>query len=88
MASNVIAPVTFKEIMSEDNLARSLQTQHQVNYLWALDNTIQPEQDKIPEYLALHRQVKTQFLDQAIPTVAGLIDESLHNQPYALTGTQ
>lgn len=88
MVSNVIAPVTFKEKIPEDNLARSLQTQHQVNYLWALVNTIQPEQDKTPEYLALHRQVKTQFLDQAIPTVAGLIDESLHNQPYALTGTQ
>ncbi len=53
MASNVIAPVTFKEKMSEDNLARSLQTQH-----------------------------------QAIPIAAGLIDESLHNQPYSLTGTQ
>ena len=88
IASNVMASITFVEKIPEDNLARSLQTQHQVRYLWALINTIQPEQGKTPEYLALHQKVKTQFLDKGIPIVAGLINESLHHQHYSLTGTQ
>lgn len=88
IASNIMASITFVEKIPEDNLARSLQTQHQVKYLWALVNTIQPEQGKTPEYLALHQQVKTQFLDKGIPIVAGLINESLHHQRYSLTGTQ
>lgn len=87
-ASNIMAAVTFNEKIPEDNLARSLQTQHQAHYLWALVNTIQPEQDKTPEYLALHQQVKVQFLDQGIPIVARLMNESIHNQAYSLTGTQ
>ena len=88
IASNIIASVTFAEKIPEDNLARSLQTQHQAHYLWGLINTIQPEQAKTPEYLALHHQVKTQFLDQGIPIVAGLINESMQNRAYSLTGTQ
>ncbi|WP_313033968.1 GGDEF domain-containing protein [Acinetobacter sp.] len=88
VASNVMASVTFAEKMPEENLARSLQTQHQAKYLWALVNTIQPEQDKTPEYLALYQQVKTQFLDQSIPMVTRLMDESRHNQRYSLSGTQ
>lgn len=88
IASNIIASVTFAEKIPEDNLARSLQTQHQAHYLWGLINIIQPEQAKTPEYLALHHQVKTQFLDQGIPIVAGLISESMQNRAYSLTGTQ
>lgn len=88
IASNIIASVTFAEKIPEDNLARSLQTQHQAHYLWGLVNTIQPKQAKTPEYLALHHQVKTQFLDQGIPIVAGLINESMQNRAYSLTGTQ
>ncbi|NNH34381.1 GGDEF domain-containing protein [Acinetobacter sp. NIPH 2377] len=88
IASNIIASVTFAEKIPEDNLARSLQTQHQAHYLWGLINIIQPEQAKTPEYLALHQQVKTQFLDQGIPIVAGLISESMQNRAYSLTGTQ
>ena len=88
IASNIIASVTFAEKIPEDNLARSLQTQHQAHYLWGLVNTIQPEQAKTPEYLALHQQVKTQFLDQGIPIVAALINESMQNRAYSLTGTQ
>ncbi|WP_407306825.1 GGDEF domain-containing protein [Acinetobacter sp.] len=88
IASNIMASVTFAEKIPEDNLARSLQTQHQSHYLWGLINTIQPEQGKTPEYLALHQQVKDQFLDQGIPLVAGVINESIHNQAYSLTGTQ
>ena len=88
IASNIIASVTFAEKIPEDNLARSLQTQHQAHYLWGLINIIQPEQAKTPEYLALHHQVKTQFLDQGIPIVAALINESMQNRAYSLTGTQ
>ncbi len=87
-ASNIMAAVTFNEKIPEDNLARSLQMQYQAHYLWGLVNTIQPEQDKTPEYLALHQQVKTQFLDQGIPIVTRLMNESMHNQAYSLTGTQ
>lgn len=87
-ASNIMAAVTFNEKIPEDNLARSLQTQHQAHYLWALVNTIQPAQDKTPEYLALHQQVKAQFLDQGIPIVTRLMNESIRNQAYSLTGTQ
>ena len=88
IASNIIASVTFAEKIPEDNLARSLQTQHQAHYLWGLVNTIQPKQAKTPEYLALHHQVKTQFLDQGIPIVAALINASMQNRAYSLTGTQ
>lgn len=88
VASNIMAAVAFNEKIPEDNLARSLQTQHQAKYLWGLVNTIQPEQGKTPEYLALHEQVKTQFLDKGIPTVTALINQSLHDQAYSLTGTQ
>lgn len=87
-ASNVMAAVTFNEKIPEDNLARSLQTQYQANYLWELVNTVLPEQGKIPKYSALYQQVKAQFLDQGIPIVARLINESLHNQSYSLSGTQ
>ena len=87
-ASNIMAAVTFNQKIPEDNLARSLQTQHQAHYLWALVNIIQPEQDKTPEYLALHQQVKAQFLDQGIPIITRLMNESIHNQTYSLTGTQ
>ncbi|MFH7765432.1 diguanylate cyclase [Acinetobacter sp. BSP-28] len=87
-ASNIMAAVTFKEKIPEDNLARSSQTQHQAQYLWALVNIIQPEQDKTHQYLALHQQVKAQFLDRGIPIVARLMNESIHNQAYSLTGTQ
>src|SRR5699024_7029232 len=88
IASNIIASITFSEKISADNLARSLQTQHQAYYLWDLVNTLQPEQAKTPEYLALHQQVKAQFLDRGIPIITRLINESMHNQAYSFTGTQ
>ncbi len=36
IASNIIAPITFSEPISDENRARSLQTQHQAEYLWSL----------------------------------------------------
>ena len=88
VASNVMAYLSFAEPQPSDNIARSLQTQKQVRYLWDLVNTIQPEQDKTPEFIMLHQQVKTEFIDQGLPIVMRLIDESRHHQPYYLTGTQ
>lgn len=88
IVSNIMPSITFVEKIPADNLARSLQTQYQAYYLWDLVNTLQPEQAKTPEYLALHQQVKAQFLDQGIPIVTRLINESMHSQAYSLTGTQ
>lgn len=88
VASNIIAPVTFKEKMPDTNLARSLQTQHQARYLWDLVYTILPEQDKTPEFIQLHQKVKTDFLDQGIGTVQTLIQNSMTGQVYVLSGTE
>ncbi|AUX85941.1 hypothetical protein C3F34_07590 [Acinetobacter sp. ACNIH2] len=88
VASNVIAPVTFKQKMPDTNLARSLQTQHQAHYLWDLVNTVLPEQDKTAEFMQLHDKVRTDFLEQGISTVQHLIQDSLSSRPYGLSGTE
>lgn len=88
VASNIIAPLSFKEKISDDSIARSLQTKYQANYLWELINTIQPEQLKTPKYLELHWQVKEEFIDRGIPLVLTLIDQSQHNIPYSMTAIQ
>jgi hypothetical protein len=64
IASNIMAPITFAEPISDANRARSLQTQHQAEYLWSLVDTIQPEQTKTLKYKLLHERVKTEFLEQ------------------------
>ncbi|MCH2071063.1 GGDEF domain-containing protein [Acinetobacter pittii] len=88
MASNIIAPVSFKEEIPSNNRARSLQTQHQARYLWILVNTLQPEQAKTPEYRRLYSRVKTEFIDKGIPIVEKLLEESQKGEPYYLNGTQ
>ncbi len=88
LASNIIAAVTFQEKIPEENLARSLQTQYQAYYLWDLINSIQQDKYRTPQYLRLHGEVKTEFLEKAIPMVKTLINESIKNQPYSMTGTQ
>lgn len=88
VASNIIAPLSFKEKISDDSIARSLQTKYQANYLWELINTIQPEQLKTPKYLELHWRVKEEFIDRGIPLVLMLIDQSQHNIPYSMTAIQ
>lgn len=87
-ASNIMAAVSFNEPIPEENLARFMQTQRQTQYLWQLVNVVQPEHDKTPEFQALHRRVKSGFLDQGLPLIAGLVDESLKGQPYSMTGPQ
>ncbi|OCZ72255.1 GGDEF domain-containing protein [Acinetobacter pittii] len=88
MASNIIAPVSFNEEIPSNNRARSLQTQHQARYLWILVDTLQPEQAKTPEYRRLYSRVKTEFIDQGIPIVEKLLEESQKDEPYFLSGTQ
>lgn len=88
MASNIIAPVSFNEEIPSNNRARSLQTQHQARYLWILVDTLQPEQAKTPEYRRLYSRVKTEFIDQGIPIVEKLLEESQKGEPYFLNGTQ
>lgn len=88
VASNIMAPVAFAEKISDENRARSLQTQHQAKYLWALVDTLQPEQAKTLEYRRLYLRVKTEFLDQGLPIVSQLLDESKNGETYFLTATQ
>lgn len=88
VASNIMAPLSFSEPLPEYNKARSLQTQEQVKYLWRLMDTMQIESLKKPEYLYLYGQVKTQFIDQGLPIVNRLVQESRNQQPYFLTANQ
>lgn len=88
VASNIMAPLSFAEPIPEYNKIRSLQTQEQVKYLWRLMDTIQPENLKTPKYLELHDQVKRRFIDQGLPIVNQLIEQSENNQPYALQANQ
>ena len=88
VASNIMAAVTYDQQIPDENVAHSLQTQYQANYLWGLINTLQPRVQKTEEYYSLHKQVQTKFLNQGINTVSGLIQESREGKPYSLTGTE
>ena len=88
VASNIMAAITFGEKIPAENLANSLQNQRQAYYLWDLIHTILPEAHKIPEYNILHDQLKKEFLDEGIPIVNQLIQQSIDGQPYSLTGTE
>lgn len=88
VASNVMAHVTFNKPLPDQNLTRALQTQYQVRYLWDLIETIQPIQDKTPEFIHRHSEIEKQFLDQGLPLVSSLIEDSFNQRPYHLTGTQ
>lgn len=87
-ASNVMAHVTFEQPIPETNLARSLQTRKQVMYLWELIDTLQPERDKTQEFKVLHQAVYNEFLAKGLLIVERLMNESIYNRPYYLTGTQ
>ncbi|WP_180041139.1 diguanylate cyclase [Acinetobacter sp. YH12100] len=88
VASSIIAHVTFATPLPTQNITRSLQTQHQVHYLWALIETIQPAEDKTDEFIRLHRRVETDFIQQGLPIVSELINDSVEKRTYHLTGTQ
>ncbi len=88
VASNVMAHVTFGTQIPEQNITRSLQVQHQVRYLWDIIDTLQPVQDKTDEFIRLHQRVGTEFIQQGLPIVERLIEDSRQQRPYYLTGTQ
>ena len=88
LASNVMAHVTFKQPIPSENIARALQTEKQVKYLWDLVQTIQPEKHKTDEFTQLHQNVKSQFIDLGIPIVLRLIQESEYGRPYYLEGSE
>ena len=88
IGSNIMAPLSFSEKISEYNAARSLQAQEQAKYLWRLTDSIQPEELKTDEYTNLHQAVKYQFIDQAIPMVKRLLNESRTDQPYFMKANQ
>lgn len=54
IASHMIAPVTFKQPIPDENRERSIQSQKQTRYLWDLLNTLQPEKEKTSEFIQLH----------------------------------
>ncbi|WP_130803981.1 GGDEF domain-containing protein [Acinetobacter ihumii] len=87
-ASNIIAPLSFKEQIPDINLARSLQTQYQAMYLWNLIDTLQPKDAKTPEYSRLHEQVKAKFLGEAIGLIRQILNESRRQEAYSITGSQ
>lgn len=87
-ASNIMAHVTFAQPIPETNVARALQTRKQVMYLWELIDTLQPERDRTPEFKALHQAVYHEFLSKGLLIVERLMNESLYQRPYYLTGTQ
>lgn len=87
-ASNIIAWVSFNQAIPETNLASSLQTQRQTEYLWELVNVVQAEQDKTPIFQELHRAVRTEFLEKGLPIINILVNESLEGQPYSLNASQ
>lgn len=88
IASHMIAPVTFKQSIPDDNRERSIQSQKQTRYLWDLLNTLQPAKEKTPEFIQLHQQVESQFLNQAIPMVKELLQQGQHGNHYSLSGIQ
>lgn len=88
VASNVIAHIAFSEAQPIENRIRYVQMQQQVRYLWDLVNTIQPKKDKTPEFITLHQLVKSQYIDQCLPIVERLIDESNQGQPYDLNAVE
>lgn len=88
VASNIMAPLSFSIPFPDTNKIRSLQTQEQVRYLWRLMDTIQPESLKTIDYLNLHQQVKDRFIDQGLPIVSKLLQESDLHQHYSITANE
>ena len=88
VASNIMAPLSFTLTFPENNKIRSLQTQEQVRYLWGLLDTIQPEALKTQKYLDLHQNVKDLYIDQGLPIVTQLLQESDLHQNYSMTANQ
>lgn len=86
VVSNVTAHVTFGTAIPEENLTRTLQTVYQVRYLWDVIDTIQPKEDRTPEFIKLHADIEKQFLNQGIPVVLSLLHDSAQQRNYHMSG--
>ena len=87
-ASIIMAYVTFDQPIPAANLTRAMQVQYRIHYLWDLIGTLQPEEDKTEEFNQLHNAVDTVFIQKGLPIVSSLVEESIQQVPYHLTGTE
>lgn len=87
-ASIIMAYVTFDQPIPAANLTRAMQVQYRIHYLWDLIGTLQPEEDKTEEFNRLHNAVDTVFIQKGLPIVSSLVEESIQQLPYHLTGTE
>jgi len=87
-ASTIMAYVTFDQPIPAANLTRAMQVQYRIHYLWDLIGTLQPEEDKTEEFKRLHNAVDTVFIQKGLPIVSSLVEESIQQVPYHLTGTE
>ena len=87
-ASTIMAYVTFDQPIPAANLTRAMQLQYRIHYLWDLIGTLQPEEDKTEEFNRLHNAVDTVFIQKGLPIVSSLVEESIQQVPYHLTGTE
>ncbi len=87
-ASTIMAYVTFEQPIPAANLTRAMQVQYRIHYLWDLIGTLQPEEDKTEEFNRLHNAVDTVFIQKGLPIVSSLVEESIQQVPYHLTGTE
>lgn len=87
-ASTIMAYVTFDQPIPAANLTRAMQVQYRIHYLWDLIGTLQPEEDKTEEFNRLHNAVDTVFIQKGLPIVSSLVEESIQQAPYHLTGTE
>lgn len=87
-ASTIMAYVTFDQPIPAVNLTRAMQVQYRIHYLWDLIGTLQPEEDKTEEFNRLHNAVDTVFIQKGLPIVSSLVEESIQQVPYHLTGTE
>jgi len=87
-ASTIMTYVTFDQPIPAANLTRAMQVQYRIHYLWDLIGTLQPEEDKTEEFNRLHNAVDTVFIQKGLPIVSSLVEESIQQVPYHLTGTE
>lgn len=86
--SNIMAPLAFDEDISENNMARFLQTKRQSHYLWELVDVLMPEHNKTAKFVDLHMQVQGKFLNQALPMIDNLVASSELQGGYAMTAEE
>ena len=87
-ASNIMPAVFFRQTIPNENLASSLQTQHQTQYLWRLVGILQPKNSQTAEFDRLYLRVKNDFFEHGLSVIGNLVDDSLNERPYRMTGPE